>query len=740
MTEKIRTAFCICAFYIMVVFIVTGTSVAETVEAEYTTQTDSQQGTFEEAIANVSDGGTVTLLADVTIDSPIIISKRVDINGGYNAFSINRGANNKGYMISVVSGVLTLENVIIDGGSKDGKEATTSMVLLNGGDLTLNRGVSVQNNTSTMLSGAGSGIAIKNGNLLVNAGAEIKNCDVPEGLGGGILLADKTASATIDGGTIENCEALQGGGVYIQDGTFNFNSGTIRNCIANYSYPISKVSPGGGGGIHVLNGTFNMKEGAAIDSCAATKTTGGGVCLVNPSSVFNMYGGTIQDCSSIAGGGLYVVLGAANISGGSFIGNDTSTPPYHNGGGAMFFVGGKADISNVFMSNNTSDSYGGCISFTSAINSSIVPIASLSNCVIKENKSKYGGAIGAVSGDITIQDTTITRNTATSICGGVFGAPGADIRLSKNVYIFDNITTSNAEYAQTYKDVYLDGNEGMYDDPNLTAHTKPMTITSALGEDSLIGISRWIIPDENNLYRIVAVPGKGHTITESDLDKFYSNDARFITVIHEGNIALTMRTLIKDLILTPEKLELIVGDRYELVVTTEPAYANEELEWTSSDENIAVVDSNGEVKAVAEGTAIITVKSKVTGLEDTCEVTVKRKPQDPAGPQDPDIPDEPDQPIGPEEPDTPEQSDNPMTPDEPDQSDNPSGPDDFILSDDETIEPTEQPEDIEVSYDNEQPEEATHTGDEMSIMAYLMIMTLSAIIAVACLFRRKEKI
>ena len=62
----------------------------------------------------------------------------------------------------------------------------------------------------------------------------------------------------------------------------------------------------------------------------------------------------------------------------------------------------------------------------------------------------------------------------------------------------------------------------------------------------------------------------------------------------------------------------------QLTATIKPENAgNKNVTWTSSDTNIAIVDRNGKVTAVANGTAIITVTTEDGGKTDTCEVTVK---------------------------------------------------------------------------------------------------------------------
>lgn len=71
--------------------------------------------------------------------------------------------------------------------------------------------------------------------------------------------------------------------------------------------------------------------------------------------------------------------------------------------------------------------------------------------------------------------------------------------------------------------------------------------------------------------------------------------------------------------------ELEVGGTLTLTATVEPANAtNKDVSWNSSNVEVATVE-NGTVKAVAVGTADITVKTADGGKEEACTVTVKEK-------------------------------------------------------------------------------------------------------------------
>ena len=77
--------------------------------------------------------------------------------------------------------------------------------------------------------------------------------------------------------------------------------------------------------------------------------------------------------------------------------------------------------------------------------------------------------------------------------------------------------------------------------------------------------------------------------------------------------------------LDPEELNLEVGQNSSLVATVSPEGAtNPEVSWKSSDEEIAKVDDNGVVTAIAAGEATITVTTTDGSFTDSCVVNVSQ--------------------------------------------------------------------------------------------------------------------
>lgn len=71
-------------------------------------------------------------------------------------------------------------------------------------------------------------------------------------------------------------------------------------------------------------------------------------------------------------------------------------------------------------------------------------------------------------------------------------------------------------------------------------------------------------------------------------------------------------------------LSMEAGNTYQLQVSGQPSNATEELqlEWSSSDTDVAVVSENGMVTAIGKETANITATKKDTDISSSCQVTV----------------------------------------------------------------------------------------------------------------------
>ena len=105
----------------------------------------------------------------------------------------------------------------------------------------------------------------------------------------------------------------------------------------------------------------------------------------------------------------------------------------------------------------------------------------------------------------------------------------------------------------------------------------------------------------------------------SDQGTVYGSVVEFTTLKEGGDPGG-----VQSVSLDKTELELGVGHTATLVATVSPENAaNKKVTWSSNKESVATVTSNGVVKGIAPGVAIITVTTQDGGKTASCKVTVK---------------------------------------------------------------------------------------------------------------------
>lgn len=221
------------------------------------------------------------------------------------------------------------ENEVL-GGIITGGNSKASIYFSSGGGIVLN-----SNTSAELLSGSIVGCTSdKGGGVIVTMGASF-------------VLGDGSSPAHIIGCTVSGDSTLMGGGVYVTAGTpgdasFTMNPGAeIRSCtVVSDSYRSWNC----GGGVYIQDGIFTM-NGGTITYCHVTEREatrrGGGVCLTGGATM-NANGGQITRCTANQGGAVYndgtiqtdanadgttfsgAVYNNGTISGGVFTGNVTN--------------------------------------------------------------------------------------------------------------------------------------------------------------------------------------------------------------------------------------------------------------------------------------------------------------------------------------------------------------------------------------------------------------------------------
>ena len=281
------------------------------------------------------------------------------------------------------------------------------------GAVTVNNGnrLTIDLNGHTLTAAANSqAFRIQNGALTIEDSGStgvIQGSGTVTGNGGAIWMSsnDSNNALTLTGGTIRGFTATDGGGVYVDGGSFEMSGGTISACNATNA----------GGGVYVSSGSFKM-SGGSIEDCTAHEGAGVKVYASNGKTAsFSMTGGEIQNCNTdgvsiyaigsgtseftMTGGtiednggyGVWVDNGSAVMSGGSVKGSERYD----------IYIGSRATLTvNNTQVGGTVLNMGkitgqGSAEFTGTVENSGYAAAGITGCKIHriEHRSPYKGTI-----------------------------------------------------------------------------------------------------------------------------------------------------------------------------------------------------------------------------------------------------------------------------------------------------------------------------------------------------------
>ncbi len=119
--------------------------------------------------------------------------------------------------------------------------------------------------------------------------------------------------------------------------------------------------------------------------------------------------------------------------------------------------------------------------------------------------------------------------------------------------------------------------------------------------------------DQNGKIKAIAAGSATIKVTTTDGAK----TATCVVTVESGNVAVA------EVSLNTASHAMTVGETFALTATISPDNAtNKNVTWQSDNEAVATVDSTGNVTAIAEGTANITVTTEDAGKTAVCAVTV----------------------------------------------------------------------------------------------------------------------
>ena len=290
----------------------------------------------------------------VRLTKDIVMTKAVTVNNGnsltidLNGHTLTAAANSQAFRIQ--GGALTIEDSIGTG------------VIQGSGTVTGNGGAIWMSSSDS-------------NNALTLTGGTIRGFTATDG--GGVYVDG--GSFEMSGGTISTCNATNaGGGVYVSSGSFEMSGGSIENCTAHEGAGVKVLASSG-------KASFSMSGSGEIKNC---NQDGVSIAAIGGTSEFSMSGGTIEDNS---GFGVWVDNGSAVMSGGSVKGSERYD----------IYIGSRAalTVKNTQVGGtvlNLGKITGqGSAEFTGTVENSGYAVAEITGCKIHriEHRSPYKGTI-----------------------------------------------------------------------------------------------------------------------------------------------------------------------------------------------------------------------------------------------------------------------------------------------------------------------------------------------------------
>ena len=322
-------------------------------DADFKQEVDAiNNDTSSDTLHNISLSNSIHVTDEVTFKA----GRRVQIIG--NGHTINFSVNGT---LKVSGAELALSNVCLDGQSQT--RHAPGVTVESGGTLKMEKNSCIQNFTNSASNGSGGGVYVGRGSTMTMNGGTIKDCSASDG--GGIYAA---GAVVLNGGTISGCKAVgsyrSGGGIYIDSsGSLTMGGGSIESCTAS----------NWGGGVFA-QGTFEL-TGGSITHCSAL--SGGGVHIHSATTTLN--GGTIKDCSASYGGGVYIARISSTLK---MINGSIESCTASNWGGGVY-INNRMTMTGGSITGCTADGGGGIYNYD---------ILTLTSGTVCNNTAKTQGA------------------------------------------------------------------------------------------------------------------------------------------------------------------------------------------------------------------------------------------------------------------------------------------------------------------------------------------------------------
>ena len=408
------------------------------------------------------NGGTLTVAA-----SREIVYNTATRNGG-GVYVASNGTFNSNGLVGKSGGANTAErgggvytagtlNILagnIQYNTMTGTAKLGAGVFIAGGTTTMSGG-SINNNTSAI---DGGGVYMNGGSFSITTGGTITTNSATQD-GGGVYVNGGTFTVSASREIIKNTATRNGGGVYVaSSGTFNSNGIVGKSNNANTAER--------GAGVYTA-GELNIQGGnIQYNTMTGTAKLGAGVYIAGGTTT--MSGGSINNnTTDIDGGGVYIASGATfTMNTGATISANTAkgATAIGDGGGGVYNAGtftmnGGEIFSNT--ANNGANTSGGGVSTSGTFNMFGGTIGKSGS----PNRSRYGGGVCVAGGTFTLDGGDIVFNEASNGAssptwysgGGVYVAANATFTLTSGNVGKVVGTTANLNKALEGGGVYVAG-------------------------------------------------------------------------------------------------------------------------------------------------------------------------------------------------------------------------------------------------------------------------------------------
>ena len=227
----------------------------------------------------VQKSGTVTLGADIDIDSTLVISSYVSVTLDLNGYVLRMTGSDSVFKVAG-EGSLTVTDSSTESRAHTFTVGDDGLWKLEaGGEKTVTGGIITTGENAAN----GGGVYVEKYGWFTLESGSIVGCRA-SGSGGGVYV-EKDGWFTLKNGSIAGCRADEyGGGVYLaENGNFTLEKGSIVDCRAG-KY---------GGGVYVSRQAWMAMTGGEIAGCAAKESTSAGLYLRGGRLSAN--GGTVKD-------------------------------------------------------------------------------------------------------------------------------------------------------------------------------------------------------------------------------------------------------------------------------------------------------------------------------------------------------------------------------------------------------------------------------------------------------------